>query len=466
MATPELHYQTLSAVCRQLKSGAVTSVAVTEHMLNRIARLEPQLHSYAMVLAEDAQQQARQLDEHRQAGKPLGALHGVPIAVKDLLYTSGKVTASGTRVMADFVPDYDATVIARLREAGAVIIGKTQLTEGAFGAHHPQIVAPRNPYDPTRWPGVSSSGSGVAVAAGLAFGALGTDTGGSIRFPCASCGLVGIKPTYGRVSRHGAFALAESLDHIGPMCRSVEDAARMLAVIAGEDASDTTTLSAPVPDYATLRADDLQGVVVGVDWRYVSEGVDDEVVAVLHRVCGQLQELGAIIQEVTLPAGCQRLVDGWGFTCAVECAEAHREYFPRHADQYGPVLRQLIELGLQVSSSQYEELEAERVLFREELNGLLQQVSLLLTPCMTSLPLPVAQMDDPAAAEDNRAAFISFTAPFDYSGHPTLTLPAGLSESGLPQSFQLVGGLLDEPSLVRAGFAYEQAFTDMPHPDL
>ena len=218
----ELHYLSLSEACRQLKSGALSSAALTEHMVQRVVELDPALKSYALLLVESAAQRAEQLDVEQAAGKPLGALHGVPIAIKDLLFTKGVPTASGTRVMADFRPTYDATVVQRLRNAGAVIIGKTQLTEGAFGAHHPDIDPPKNPYNTGHWPGVSSSGSGVAVAAGLAFGALGTDTGGSIRFPSAACGLVGIKPTYGRVSRYGAFALAESLDHIGPMTRNAD----------------------------------------------------------------------------------------------------------------------------------------------------------------------------------------------------------------------------------------------------
>ncbi len=460
-----LHYQTLSATCRQLKSGALSASELTDYMLKRISACEPQLSSYAMVLEEQARQQAAQLDRAQKAGEPLGPLHGVPVAVKDLLYTRGHATASGTRVMANFIPEFDATVVLRLRDAGAVIIGKTQLTEGAFGAHHPDIVAPRNPYDVNRWPGVSSSGSGVSVAAGLAFAALGTDTGGSIRFPSASCGLVGIKPTYGRVSRHGAFALAESLDHIGPMCRSVEDAARILSVIAGQDPQDPTSLPDDVPNYPALALPrDLTGFVIGVDWDYANDGVDEEVHQVMQRVARQLQDLGGKIKMVTLPGSYRRLVDEWGITCAVECARAHRAYYPARADQYGPVLSQLLELGLSVPQGHYEELEAVRANFRTELDDLFSGVDLLLTPCMTSLPLPVAQMDENVATEDGRASFITFTAPYDYSGHPTITLPAGLSANGLPESFQLVGKRLGEAALIRAGFAYEHNIGPMPHP--
>jgi amidase len=460
----ELHYQSLSDTCRQLKSGALSSAELTEYMVSRIVDHDEQLKSYALLMIESAAQQAAQLDADRQAGKPLGPLHGVPIAIKDLLFTKGVPTASGTLVMRDFKPDFDATVVTRLREAGAVIIGKTQLTEGAFGAHHPEIDPPKNPYNPNHWPGVSSSGSGVAVAAGLAFGALGTDTGGSIRFPSAACGLVGIKPTYGRVSRHGAFALADSLDHIGPMCRSVEDAARMLEVIAGQDPNDATSLKAAVPNYVAAAAEPLGKLVIGVDWTYASSGVDDEVVGALHAACKRFTDAGAEIVEVQMPPEYRQLVDEWGITCGVECARAHAQYFPARRDEYGPVLSSLIDLGLSVPQEKYDELEVVRASFRQKLDLVLAEVDVLLAPCMTSVAPTVEEMDRSVSSEDGRAAFITFTAPFDYSGHPTITLPAGLNQAGLPLSFQLIGAHLSEPLLVRAGSAHEQALGPMPHP--
>jgi amidase len=462
----ELYFQTLSETCRQLKSGALTSVKLTELMLERVAQKDAQLHAYALVLAEQALQQAAARDARRAAGDPLGALHGVPIAIKDLVYTRGIPTASGTRVMADFRPDFDATVLTKLVAAGAVIIGKTQLTEGAFGAHHPQIVAPVNPYAADHWPGVSSSGSGVAVASGLAFAALGSDTGGSIRFPSACCGLVGLKPTYGRVSRHGVFPLAESLDHIGPMTRCVEDAARVLGVIAGADPEDKTSLPDPVPNYLAYSTDNLKGTRIGIDWRYVTSGVDADVIQVIEKVCEQFSELGADIVEVALPAGYRELVDGWGVTCAVECAQAHRNYYPERNGEYGPILSALIDLGLALDRSEYVRLEGVRQEFRTALDDLLTKVNILIAPCMTSLPPTVEAMNSAVEDDAQRAAFITFTAPFDYSGHPTLTLPAGLNVLGLPESFQLIGPALGEPALLRAGSAYELAAGRMPHPPM
>ena len=462
----DLAWQSLSDVCRQIKSGALTSVTATETMLERIASHDASLKSYALVLADSAMSRAEALDAQRAAGGQLGPLHGVPIAIKDLLYTEGVPTASGTAVMADYRPTEDATVVRRLRDAGAVILGKTQLTEGAFGAHHPSIDPPKNPWQRDYWPGVSSSGSGVSVAAGMAYGALGSDTGGSIRFPSACCGLVGIKATYGRVSRHGAFALAESLDHIGPMTRTVEDAARLLTVIAGQDPLDATSLPDPVPNYAAQRADNLEGAKIGVDWAYVTEGVAPAVVDMLRQALAACESLGATITEVRLPAAYAELVASWGVTTAVECLRAHAQYYPAQRDQYGPVLAALLDMGLNTPQSAYDHLQVVRKNFQAALNDLFAQVDYLIAPCMTG-PVPtVADMDTRVTEDESRAAFIQFTAPFDYSGHPTITLPLGLDAAGLPQGFQLVGPWLGEASLVRAGFALEAHLPAHPRPTL
>ena len=224
----DIHRLSLSDVTRRVKSGALTAVRVVETMLERVERLDPELGAYVLVLGDRALERAHGLDAAMSRGEAPGSLQGAPIALKDLLCTRGIATTCGTKVLANWQPDEDATVVQRLEAAGAVVLGKGKLTEGAFSEHHPSVRPPINPWRPDRWTGVSSSGSGVAVAAGLAHGAIGTDTGGSIRFPSAACGLVGIKPTYGRVSRHGVFPLAESLDHVGAMTRTVEDAARML----------------------------------------------------------------------------------------------------------------------------------------------------------------------------------------------------------------------------------------------
>ena len=418
-----------------------------------------------MVLADQALAQATELDEVRESGAMLGPLHGVPIALKDLLYTKDLPTASGTRVMADFIPEADASVVSRLKAAGAVVIGKTQLTEGAYGVHHPDVVDPVNPWSADRWTGVSSSGSGVAVAAGLCFGALGSDTGGSIRFPAASCGTVGVKPTYGRVSRHGAFPLAESLDHIGPMTRTVADAARMLRVMAGQDPLDPTTLAEPVPNYSAEIGGSVRNLRVGVDWRYVSEGVEALVVDAVRDTLAQLEALGTETVEFEMPWTYRELVNQWGITCGVECARAHEPYYPAQQHRYGPVLAELIELGRNPPAGAYEMLEAMRKRFTLELDDCFKQMDLMICPNMPYLAPPadgiLALSTDP-----NRANGLTFTAPFDYSGHPTLSLPVGLSSERLPLSIQLVAPRLGEGLLFRAGSALETVieFNQYPIP--
>ncbi len=447
-----------------MKSGELSSVQVTEHVLNRIESLDGDLKSYAMVLPERALAAAARLDGDRREGKPLGTLHGVPVAVKDLLNTQGLATASGTRVMAGCVPDADATVITRLKQAGAVIIGKTQLTEGAFADHHPDIDPPKNPWNVAYWPGVSSSGSGVSVAAGLAYGALGTDTGGSIRFPSACCGLVGIKPTYGRVSKFGAFPLAESLDHIGPMTRSVADAARMLQVLAGYDPADPVSLADTVPDYSAALTGGIRGMTIGVDWAYVATGVEDIVEATIRDAITIFGELGAVVREIVMPESYRSLVQGWALTCGVECARAHQAYYPTRKDEYGGALAGLIQLGLNTSEEDYQRLEGVRAQFAAELDLVLEQVHAIIAPCMPGLPPTLAEMGERSGGEDERVEFITFTAPFDYSGHPTITLPVEIADNGLPAAFQLIGGRLGEPTLIQLGSAFERMANFDLHP--
>jgi amidase len=418
----EIHELTLGEIVRHTTSGELTAEAVTAAMLARIHSLDPVYKAYASVRDDRALAAARELDRKRAAGAATGPLHGAAIGAKDLLFMTGERTASGTRVMRDFLPPYSATVVERLEAAGAVIIGKTQLTEGAFAAHHPDIDPPKNPWSPAHWSGVSSSGSGVAVAARLCHGALGTDTGGSIRFPSAACGVVGLKPTWGRVSRFGAFELAGSLDHIGPMTRNVADAARMLGVIAGADPRDPTASDLPVPDYLDALTETLSGVRVAVDWGYVEEGVDPLVVTAVRDIARLLESAGARLLEVRLPEDWRFLVDRWAVTCARETARAHAAFFPARRDDYGPVLAGLLDLGLKVDDTVYNAIEGVRLRFRQSLSRLLDDVDVLLCPNMVSLAPTAAEMNVRVESSDERAAFTTFTAPFDYSGHPTLSL--------------------------------------------
>lgn len=440
---------------------------MTERYLRRIDELQPALRPFARPRHDRALAEADALDALQASGAALGPLHGVPVAVKDLLYLAGEPTASGTVVMADFRPDFTATTVRRLRAAGAVVIGQTQLTEGAFGLHHPQLVAPRNPWGTEYWPGVSSSGSGVAVAAGMAVAALGTDTGGSIRFPAACCGLVGLKPTYGRVSVHGAWALGPTLDHIGPITRSVADAAAILEVLAGTDPEDPRCLPEPAPRYSQLSgAADLSGWRIGFDPDYATRGVDAQVTERLNAVRELLAALGAQLVPVMMPESARELVAAWSESCGYECAQVHAALYAARADDYGPALRSLIQIGQHTSRARYEALERVRRQFRAAFETCFETMDLLLTPTLPRTVPTVAMAEGAATDDRGRADYLTFTAPFDFSGHPTLTLPAGVERQSsptgqaLPCSIQLVAAQGREDQLIVAGQCLEATLNE------
>ena len=451
----DLHYLSLDEVARRLKARKLSSVEATKAILDRIDMLDPRLKAYATVTRERALADAKARDDETAAGKSRGPLHGVPIAVKDLCNTEGVPTAGGMAIHRGNVPVKDATVVARLKQAGAVILGKLQMTEGAFGAHHPSIPAPLNPWNATYWTGSSSSGSGSATAAGLCFGSLGSDTGGSIRFPSTMNGLSGMKPTWGRVSRAGVFALADSLDHIGPMTRSALDAAIMLGVIAGADADDPTAVPLAVPDYAGSIGAGVRGKRVGLPTNATDLDADSQ--SALDGAVKALRAAGAEIVDIALPGDFNNGSRDWVALCAIETALAHEATYPSRASEYGPVLAGLIEMGRRLSGLEIARLQVRRAALTGGLNKLLAGLDLLLMPVMGravwSLDTLAAGGRDPESV----AARLRYTAPFDLSGHPTLTLPGGMSKDGVPTGFQIVSRAFDEATILAAGHAYQQA---------
>jgi amidase len=460
--TSYMHYATLLEAAAALQSRKVSAVDLTRALLDRIAKIDPSLHSYATVTPELALKQAEASDAEIAAGDYRGPLHGVPIAVKDIFDTAGVVTAAGMTIYADNVPDHDSTVVKRLRDAGAVLLGKLQNTEGAFVSHHPKVAPPRNPWNADNYAGASSSGSGVATAAGLCFGSLGSDTGGSIRFPSAANGITGLKPTWGRVSRHGVFALAESSDHIGPMARSAADAGAILGVIAGRDNNDPTTLIAPVPDYLAELKTGIRAVRIGIDAAYNETGCDAQTVAAVREARKVFESLGAHIKEVALPDPSGVMVTtAWGTICAAETAIAHKATYPARSSEYGG-LRNLIESGRAVTGMDVMEAYHERLAFTGNLAALFADIDLLLIPTQTHADFTIAQEQDLFSTAEGLSGFIRFATPFDMSGNPTITLPGGFTPKGLPLSFQLVSRPLEEALLVRAGHAYQQV-TDWHH---
>jgi amidase len=448
------HYATLMEAATGIKARKLSPVELTEHLLARIERLEPYLHSYATLTPERALSQARQAEVEIASGRYRGPLHGIPIAVKDICNTAGIVTAAGMALHAGHVPASDATVVKRLADAGAILLGKLQLTEGAFVTHHPNVTPPVNPWNPAYYAGASSSGSGVATAAGLCFGSLGSDTGGSIRFPCSANGITGLKPTWGRVSRHGIFDLAASLDHVGPMTRSAADAGAILGIIAGRDPADPTSLSAPVPDYLAGFDAGISGTRIGIDAAYNESASDPEISAVVRDVRKVLEGHGAILKEVKLPDP-EPVMTAWGAYCAVETAIAHEATYPARASEYGG-LKNLIDAGRSVGGVELMKAHHARLAFAGALAGLFCEIDLLLIPTQPRADFTIAQEKALFATSEGLAGFLRFVTPFDMSGSPTITLPGGFTAKGLPLSFQLVGRHLDEALLVRAGHAYQQ----------
>lgn len=450
---------TLTDVARLIETRAVSPVELTEAMLARIEALDGRIRSYLLVTGDLALAQARAAEAEIRRGSYRGPLHGVPIALKDLVNTAGIATTCASVILRDFVPDYDAAVVERLNAAGAVTLGKLNLTEFALYGYHPDYEPPCNPWNLDYWAGVSSSGSGAATAASLCYGSLGTDTGGSIRFPSAACGVVGIKPTFGKVSRYGVFPLADTLDHIGPMTRSVADAAAMLTVLEGRDPRDGATRTDPPGDYASALRQDLEGMRIGIDREYCTTDTDPAMTKAVFDAVALMADAGATIIELNAP----ELADAaehWMATCSVDALVGHENLFPERADDYGPVFRSLLEHGNGVSASEYMIAQRQRQATRALLDELLSGIDVIVCPAAPSPAVPQSEFPPQQVAPvEGIAALVRFAAPTNFSGNPSLTLPNGFTDDGIPLAMQFIGRHGDEASVIRAGAGYE-ASTD------
>lgn len=468
MSADSAHYLSVRGVARLIETREVSPVELTQLMLDRIDLLDPRLHSYATVMRKHSLAAARNAEREIRSGNYRGALHGVLVAVKDLCYSKGVPTMGGLAVLRDFVPTFDATVVSRLEASGAILLGKLSLTEGAMAGYHRSFRIPVNPWGRTWWSGVSSSGSGVATAAGLCYASLGTDTGGSIRFPATANGIVGLKPTYGRVSRYGVLPLAESLDHVGPMTRSVADAALMLEAIAGFDPNDPTSLRAPVPNMSDEIARGVAGLRIGFDRAYALDGVDPGLARAIEAAADELRRLGAEIVEVTVP-DLSRVLATWPLLCAAEAVEAHRAHYPSRANEYGAYFREFLDMGARADTATLTNARAIRQEFSERFRAVLSTVDAVLSPA-AGAPFEV----DSALQYESMTAWnaesvrrnqrlgitklnTAFTYPHNLAGTPALALPCGVSPAGIPYTMQLAGSPLSEATLCRIGQAYEDA---------
>jgi aspartyl-tRNA(Asn)/glutamyl-tRNA(Gln) amidotransferase subunit A len=427
-----------------------------------VEKFDRQLNSYITLLRDQALTQARAAEQEIRAGHYRGPLHGIPIAVKDLFYTAAIQTTAGSKILRDFKPAYDATVITRLCDAGAILIGKLNMHEFAHGATSASslIGACNNPWDMLRIPGGSSGGSAAALAAGLCFGSLGSDTGGSIRIPAALCGIVGLKPTYGRVSRYGAFPLSWSLDHVGPMTRTVTDAALMLQVIAGHDRHDPTTRTAVVPDYSAALTNDIEGARLGIPQGFYFEQLDAEVRDSIRAAIQTLERAGAQVEEISLPLSKYAAAAG-RIISLTESAEIHEPFLKARSADYSPDVRAGLLLGQLILGKQYLKAQRVRSLIRQEMSAALRRVDALVTP---TVPIPAPRIGQTTVDINQETVDITWalsrlTRPANLAGFPAISVPCGFTQGGLPIGLQLIGRPFAEATVLQLAYAYEHETT-------
>ena len=451
----ELHYLTIPQAGRLLKSGELSPVELTRAFLERIDALDAKMQAYITVLYEGAMAQARNAEAEMLRGEYRGPLHGIPIALKDLYDTKGVRTTASSKVMADRVPTEDATTTARLSQAGAVLLGKLSMHEFALGGPDPSNGFPmaRNPWNLDHIPGGSSSGSGTAIAAGLAMGTLGSCTGGSIRGPAAFCGIAGMKATYGRVSRFGVVPLSWSLDHCGPLTWTVEDSAIMLQAIAGHDPRDPTTSRAPVPDYSASLREDVKGLRIGVPRHYFfsdDDRINSEVKDIADAAIRSFEDMGAAVEEVSAP-----MLDHAGAAQpAIMFSEAftyHRNNLINRPELFGDMVRARFRVGGLFSSADYVQAQRVRNVLKREFAEILQRVDVVMSPTMSTTAPRFDEMD---AMTTSRVP--SFTGPFNLTGMPAISVPCGFTSAGLPVGLQIAGKPFDEATVFRAAYTYQQ----------
>ena len=445
----------LLEVSQLVKNGEISSTEVTRTILERIERLNPEYKIFNTVSGDLAMEQARAADTEIQSGKYRGPLHGLPVAVKDIIDTAGVRTTYGSGLFREHVPSEDATVIQKFKAAGAVTIGKLATTEFALYGYADDFQVPLNPWSKNHWVGVSSSGSGACVAAGLAFASLGTDTGGSIRFPSAACGAVGLKPTFGRVSRKGVFPLADTLDHVGPMTRRAVDSAIVLQALEGQDSGDPFTKKFNASDYSRVISESPGNITVGIDIALCTEGIDPEITHATLEARGILEGLGIKVVEVDasgLLAGLEHL---W-LILAAEATHSHRHLYPERALDYGPVFRDLLEIGHGLSGPFIAEGNVRRYRAIAAAAALFETVDALLMPATSMTPIPVEEFPPQQVADvDSFPAMLRTTGPFNFTGNPTLNLTAGFSKEDLPLAIQFAGRHGEEETLFKLAHVFE-----------
>lgn len=450
----------ITTLSNLIRTGEVSPVELIESIFAEIDRHNPRLNAFIALCREESFEAAAQAEREIGDGQIRGTLHGIPVAIKDIIHVAGAPTTCGSKFFSVNPSQPDATVTARLKTAGAIIVGKTNLHEFAYGvtSENPHFGATPNPWDTSRVAGGSSGGSAAAVAAGLCAGALGTDTGGSVRIPAAMCGVVGLKPTYGRVSVKGVLELAQSLDCVGPICRRVADAADMMNALAGYDGGDVHSENRPVPDYTVALGDAISGMKAGVPRQHCFEGLHPDVENCVAEAIGVLGKLGVEAIEIDLPS----VPDAHQATLTILMAEAshfHRARLAEHREDFGLDVREILEDGQKFSAADYVGATRSRKLARHEFAQAFEAVDFILTPTVP-VPAPLRSMMDTSDGSDSnliRPRLTQNTRIFNLLGLPAISVPCGFTKEGLPVGLQIAGRWWDEGELLQIAHAYEQA---------
>ena len=460
MAGDELHYMSAWELSGLIRRREVSPVEVVEACLARIEETEPTLNSFITLTPDQARAAARRAEDEIGRGNYRGPLHGIPVGLKDLFNTAGVKTTSGTRIYDNFVPDEDCTVASKFGRAGAILLGKLNMHPLAFGptGENGDYGHMHNPWNPERITGGSSGGSGSAAAAGQCTITMGSDTGGSVRIPAALCGIVGLKPTYGRVSRAGLTPLSWCLDHPGPMVRTVEDAALTMNVIAGHDPRDHATADAPVPDYTTALTGDIRGLRIGVVREYFETEIDPAVATLTQQAVAVLGELGAEIVEVSLPLYeyAQPISNA---ILSAEATAAHRDILLSDGDKLYPQVRERLEEGFFISAAEYLRAQQARQVFCQQVAGLLENVDLLAGPVepVTAPRILERRIEIGGEALPAVPMLTKYTRVYNITGSPAISVPCGFGPDGLPVGLHLAGRNFDESTVLRAAYAYQQS---------
>ncbi|MDP7102605.1 MAG: amidase [SAR202 cluster bacterium] len=460
MTASDLCYLSIAEAADRISAGRLSPVELIQAHLDRIDKTQPQLNSFITLLADDAIEQATQAETEIRADNSRGPLHGIPIGLKDLYYTKGIRTTVGSAILRDFVPDYDAAVTERFRDAGAIIVGKLQMHEFALGSTstNPHDGPARNPWDTSRVTGGSSGGSGAAVAAGQCMGALGSDTGGSIRIPSGLCGIVGFKPTFGRVSRHGVYPLAWTLDTVGPMTRTVQDSAIIMNTIAGHDPRDQSSVTAPDEDFTSELDAGVRGLRVGVPEEFFYDVIDPEVSAAVDRAIGVLADLGASVERVSIPVLDHSLAIS-STILMTEAAEVHATHLREQPELIGADVRGRLHAGTLTPAVSYIKAQRARAAFNQGMAEAMERFDVLVAPtAVTGAPGIEETVVDVGGRSENILSLMSrLTRPFNICGYPTASVPCGFTNAGMPIGLQIAASPFADATALRAAHAYEQA---------